>query len=155
MSGSGKSCLVFDILAAEGHRKYVESLSTQARQALEKVRRPDVDFVEGLSPVLAIGQAYAGSSGPRSTVASATEIADYARLLWTTVGVPHCPLDGVRVSQRSLDDCVQEVIKKGEGKRVILLSPFITAKASVLRDELESLERRGYQRVRIEKVIKV
>ena len=154
VSGSGKSSLVFDILAAEGHRKYVESLSTQARQALEKVRRPDVDFVEGLSPVLAIGQAYAGSSGPRSTVASATEIADYARLLWTTVGVPHCPLDGVRVSQRSLDDCVQEVIKKGEGKRVILLSPFITAKASVLRDELESLERRGYQRVRIEKVIK-
>ena len=150
VSGSGKSSLVFDVMAAEGHRKYVESLSTQARQALEKVRRPDVDFVEGLSPVLAIGQAYAGSSGPRSTVASATEIADYARLLWATVGIPHCPLDGSRVSQRSLDDCVAEVIKVGEGNRVILLAPFISAKASVLREEFEGLERRGYQRVRID-----
>ncbi|NBU86652.1 MAG: excinuclease ABC subunit A, partial [Verrucomicrobia bacterium] len=154
VSGSGKSSLVFDVMAAEGHRKYVESLSTQARQALEKVRRPDVDFVEGLSPVLAIGQAYAGSSGPRSTVASATEIADYARLLWATVGIPHCPLDGSRVSQRSLDDCVAEVIKVGEGNRVILLAPFMSAKASVLREEFEGLERRGYQRVRIDNEIK-
>jgi excinuclease ABC subunit A len=154
VSGSGKSSLIFDVMAAEGHRKYVESLSTQARQALEKVRRPDVDFVEGLSPVLAIGQAYAGSSGPRSTVASATEIADYARLLWATVGIPHCPLDGSRVSQRSLDDCVAEVIKAGEGKRVILLAPFMSAKASVLREEFEALERRGYQRVRIDNNIK-
>ena len=154
VSGSGKSSLIFDVMAAEGHRKYVESLSTQARQALEKVRRPDVDFVEGLSPVLAIGQAYAGSSGPRSTVASATEIADYARLLWATVGIPHCPLDGSRVSQRSLDDCVAEVVKEGQGRRVILLAPFMSAKASVLREEFEALERRGYQRVRIDNNIK-
>ena len=154
VSGSGKSSLVFDVMAAEGHRKYVESLSAQARQALEKVRRPDVDFVEGLSPVLSIGQAYAGSTGPRSTVASATEIADYARLLWATVGVPHCPLDGSRVSQRSLDDCVMEVINEGQGSRMILLAPFITAKASVLREEFESLERRGYQRVRIDNEVK-
>jgi excinuclease ABC subunit A len=104
--------------------------------------------------VLAIGQAYAGSSGPRSTVASATEIADYARLLWATVGIPHCPLDGSRVSQRSLDDCVAEVVKEGEGRRVILLAPFMSAKASVLREEFEALERRGYQRVRIDNNIK-
>ena len=154
VSGSGKSSLVFDVMAAEGHRKYVESLSTQARQALEKVRRPDVDFVEGLSPVLAIGQAFAGSSGPRSTVASATEIADYARLLWATIGLPHCPMDGSKVSQRSLDDCVNEVMQAGEGKRLILLAPFMTAKVSVLREEFESLERRGYQRVRIDGEIK-
>ncbi|MBD36668.1 MAG: excinuclease ABC subunit A [Opitutae bacterium] len=154
VSGSGKSSLVFDVMAAEGHRKYVESLSTQARQALEKVRRPDVDFVEGLSPVLAIGQAFAGSSGPRSTVASATEIADYARLLWATIGIPHCPLDGSKVSQRSLDDCVNEVMQVGEGNRLILLAPFMTAKVSVLREEFESLERRGYQRVRIDSEIK-
>ena len=154
VSGSGKSSLVFDVLAAEGHRKYVESLSTQARQALEKVRRPDVDFVEGLSPVLAIGQAYAGSSGPRSTVASATEIADYARLLWTTIGVPHCPKDGAKVSQRSLDDCVNELMQFGQGNRVILLAPFVNAKASVLREEFENLERRGFQRVRIDGQIK-
>lgn len=154
VSGSGKSSLVFDVMAAEGHRKYVESLSTQARQALEKVRRPDVDFVEGLSPVLAIGQAFAGSSGPRSTIASATEIADYARLLWATIGIPHCPLDGSKVSQRSLDDCVNEVMQVGEGNRLILLAPFMTAKVSVLREEFESLERRGYQRVRIDGEIK-
>ena len=154
VSGSGKSSLVFDVMAAEGHRKYVESLSTQARQALEKVRRPDVDFVEGLSPVLAIGQAYAGSSGPRSTVASATEIADYARLLWATVGEPHCPLDGARVSQRSLDDCVKELMKEGKECRMILLAPLTTAKASVLREEFESLERRGFQRIRIDNKIK-
>jgi excinuclease ABC subunit A len=154
VSGSGKSSLVFDVMAAEGHRKYVESLSTQARQALEKVRRPDVDFVEGLSPVLAIGQAFAGSSGPRSTVASATEIADYARLLWATIGLPHCPMDGSKVSQRSLDDCVNEVMQAGEGNRLILLAPFMTAKVSVLREEFESLERRGYQRIRIDGEIK-
>ena len=154
VSGSGKSSLVFDVMAAEGHRKYVESLSTQARQALEKVRRPDVDFVEGLSPVLAIGQAFAGSSGPRSTVASATEIADYARLLWATIGIPHCPIDGSKVSQRSLDDCVNEVMQVGEGNRLMLLAPFMTAKVSVLREEFESLERRGYQRVRIDGEIK-
>ena len=110
-------------MAAEGHRKYVESLQHKLSGALEKVRRPDVDFVEGLSPVLVIGQAYAGSTGPRSTkVASATEIADYARLLWATVGIPHCPLDGARVSKRSLDDCVAEVAKSGDGYRIILLA---------------------------------
>src|SRR6056300_2078946 len=97
VSGSGKSSLVFDVIAAEGHRKYVESLSTKARQALEKVSKPDVDYVEGLSPVLSIEQVSARSSGPRSTVATATEIADYARLLWATAGQPFCPKDGGKV----------------------------------------------------------
>ena len=98
VSGSGKSSLVFDVIAAEGHRKYVESLSTKARQALEKISKPDVDYVEGLSPVLSIEQISARSAGPRSTVATATEIADYARLLWATAGIPHCPIDGSPVS---------------------------------------------------------
>ena len=154
VSGSGKSSLVFDVLAAEGHRKYVESLSTKARQVLEKVKRPEVDFVDGLSPVLAIEQASAGGSGHRSTVATATEIADYARLLWSTVGKPHCPLDGSPVSRRTLDDCVEQVMSEGLDKRVILLAPFLTAKASVLREELPALERRGFQRVRIEGELK-
>lgn len=154
VSGSGKSSLVFDVLAAEGHRKFVESLSPKARQALEKVRRPDVDYVEGLSPVLAIEQVSARSAGPRSTVATATEVADYARLLWATVGQPHCPLDGSKVSRRSLDDCVEQVISEGEGKRGILLAPFMSAKAAVLREELPALERRGFQRVRIEGEVK-
>ena len=128
VSGSGKSSLVFDVLAAEGHRKYVESLSTKARQVLEKVKRPEVDFVDGLSPVLAIEQASAGGSGHRSTVATATEIADYARLLWSTVGKPHCPLDGSPVSRRTLDDCVEQVMSEGLDKRVILLAPFLPPK---------------------------
>ena len=150
VSGSGKSSLVFDVLAAEGHRKYVESLSAKARQALEKVSKPDVDYVEGLSPVLSIEQVSARSSGPRSTVATATEIADYARLLWSTAGTPHCPIDGSPVTRRSLDLCVEELIKKGTGKRMIILAPWMRAKASVLREEVENLERRGFQRLRVE-----
>ena len=154
VSGSGKSSLVFDVIAAEGHRKYVESLSTKARQALEKISKPDVDYVEGLSPVLSIEQISARSAGPRSTVATATEIADYARLLWATAGIPHCPIDGSPVSRRSLDLCVEEVLEKGLGKRMILLCPWMRAKASVLREEVETLERRGFQRLRIDGQIK-
>ena len=154
VSGSGKSSLVFDVLAAEGHRKYVESLSPKARQALEKVRRPDVDYVEGLSPVLSIEQISAGSSGPRSTVAPATEIADYARLLWATAGQPFCPKDGGKVEKKTLDDAIALVMAQGSGKRMVLLAPYITAKATVLREELPGLERRGFQRIRIDGQIK-
>ncbi|MEL0098925.1 MAG: excinuclease ABC subunit A, partial [Opitutae bacterium] len=154
VSGSGKSSLVFDVIAAEGHRKYVESLSTKARQALEKVSKPDVDYVEGLSPVLSIEQISARSAGPRSTVATATEIADYARLLWATAGIPHCPKDGSPVTRRSLDLCVEELMQQGLNKRMILLAPWMRAKASVLREEVESLERRGFQRLRINGEIK-
>ena len=154
VSGSGKSSLVFDVLAAEGHRKYVESLSTKARQALERVRRPDVDYVEGLSPVLAIEQAVAGAGGPRSTLATATEIADYAKLLWSTVGSPHCPIDGFPVSKRSLDDCVEQLLSEANQKRIMILAPIFEAKASVLREELPNFERRGFQRVRIDSEIK-
>jgi excinuclease ABC subunit A len=154
VSGSGKSSLVFDVLAAEGHRKYVESLSPKARQALEKVRRPDVDYVEGLSPVLSIEQISAGSSGPRSTVATATEIADYARLLWATAGQPFCPKDGGKVEKKTLDDAIALLMGQGTGKRMILLAPYITAKATVLREELPGLERRGFQRIRIDGQIK-
>ena len=154
VSGSGKSSLVFDVLAAEGHRKYVESLSTKARQALEKVRRPNVDYVEGLSPVLSIEQAAAGATGPRSTLATATEIADYSRLLWATVGSPYCPLDGSRVSKRSLDDCVDQLLIDAMDKKILILAPIFEAKASILREELPNFERRGFQRVRIEGDIK-
>ena len=154
VSGSGKSSLVFDVLAAEGHRKYVESLSPKARQALEKVRKPDVDYVEGLSPVISIEQVSAGGAGPRSTVATATEVADYARLLWSTVGLPHCPQDGGLVTRRSLDDCVNRILEEPSGSRVMLLAPLMSAKASVLREELPNLERRGFQRVRIDGEVK-
>ena len=145
--------MVFDVLAAEGHRKYVESLSPKARQALEKVKRPEVDYVEGLSPVLSIEQISAGSAGPRSTVATATEIADYARLLWATAGQP-IARRMVEKLKKTLDDAIEKLLKEGSGKRMILLASYLTAKAAVLREELPGLERRGFQRIRIDGEIK-
>src|SRR5437868_12280346 len=129
-SGSGKSSLAFDTIYAEGYRKYMESLSTQARQVLEQLHRPDVDFIHGLSPVLAIEQR-TGTGGPRSTIATSTEIADYARLLWALHGEQRCPKDGGRVVQRSLDDNVQRVLAECAGERVMLLAPLLSAKPSV------------------------
>jgi excinuclease ABC subunit A len=152
-SGSGKSSLAFDTIYAEGYRKYMESLSTQARQVLEQLRRPDVDYIHGLSPVLAIEQREGGGS-PRSTIATATEIADYARLLWAVAGEQRCPKDGGRVVQRSLDDNVRRVLADCPGERVMLLAPFMTAKPSVLRDEIPRLRQRGFQRVRLNGVIR-
>lgn len=147
-SGSGKSSLAFDTIYAEGYRKYMESLSTQARQVLDQLKRPDVDFIHGLSPVLAIEQRTGGSS-PRSTIATATEIADYAQLLWALTGEQRCPKDGGRIVRRSLDDNIQRVLTECAGERVILLAPFMVAKPSVLRDELPRLRQRGFQRVRL------
>ncbi len=152
-SGSGKSSLAFDTLYAEGYRKYIESLSTQARQVLDQLKRPDVDFIHGLSPVLAIEQR-SGTGGPRTTIATATEIADYAQLLWALAGEQFCPRDGGRIVQRSLDDNVQRVLTACAGERILLLAPFMRAKPSVLRDELPRLRQRGFQRVRIEGEIK-
>ncbi|HZL45855.1 MAG TPA: excinuclease ABC subunit UvrA [Opitutaceae bacterium] len=152
-SGSGKSSLVFDTLYAEGYRKYMESLSTEARQVLAQLRRPDVDFIHGLSPVLAIEQRTGGGS-PRTTVATVTELADYARLLWALQGAQFCPKDGGRIEPHSLDDCVARVLQEAPGERVVLLAPWMRAKPAVLRDELPGLRQRGFQRVRIAGEIK-
>jgi excinuclease ABC subunit A len=147
-SGSGKSSLAFDTIYAEGYRKYMESLSASARQVLEQLKRPDVDFIHGLSPVLAIEQRTGGGS-PRSTVATVTEVADYARLLWALCGEQRCPKDGGRVEKRSLDDCLNQLFRDAPGERAVILAPWMTAKPSVLRDELPRLRQRGFQRVRI------
>ena len=147
-SGSGKSSLAFDTLYAEGYRKYIESLSASARAVLDQLKRPDVDFIHGLSPVLAIEQR-TGTGGPRTTIATATEIADYAQLLWSLIGDQTCPADGGRVVRRSLDDNVQRVLTECAGERVMLLAPSLKAKPSVLREELPRLRQRGFQRVRI------
>ncbi|MBL9206025.1 MAG: excinuclease ABC subunit UvrA [Opitutaceae bacterium] len=152
-SGSGKSSLAFDTLYAEGYRKYMESLSAQARQMLDQLKRPDVDFIHGLSPVLAIEQRTGGSS-PRSTIATTTEIADYAQLLWALIGEQRCPKDGGRVVQRSLDDNVQRLLTVCAGERIMLLAPALRAKPSVLREELPRLRQRGFQRVRIDGVVR-
>ena len=147
-SGSGKSSLAFDTIYAEGYRKYMESLSTQARQILEQLKHPDVDFIQGLSPVLAIEQR-AGGEAPRNTVATATEIADYARLLWSLHGKQYCPKDGGRVLQRSLDDNVEHVILKGKGRRIMILAPLMKDKPAAIKKELPRLRQRGFQRIRL------
>jgi len=152
-SGSGKSSLAFDTIYAEGYRKYMESLSTQARAVLDQLKRPEVDFIHGLSPVLAIEQR-TGAGGPRSTIATATEIADYARLLWALAGEQRCPKDGGRVVRRSLDDNIQHVLNTCAGERLMILAPLMQAKPSVLRDELPRLRQRGFQRVRLNGEIK-
>ena len=153
VSGSGKSSLAFDTLYAEGYRKYMESLSTQARQAMEQLKRPDVDFIHGLSPVLAIEQR-AGSSSPRSTVATVTEIADYTRLLWTLKGEQRCPKDGGLITRQTLDSAVDRVLDLSEGSRVMLLAPYLEAKPAVIREELPRLRQKGFQRLRIGNEIK-
>lgn len=150
VSGSGKSSLAFDTVYAEGYRKYMESLSTRARQMLEQIRRPDVDFIHGLPPVIAIEQRTLSGANPRSTVASVTELADYARLLWAVGGVQYCPHDGARIERRSLDDCLLRLLSEPEGSRAMILAPLPSAKPSVLREELPRLRQKGFQRVRLQ-----
>lgn len=149
VSGSGKSSLAFDTLYAEGYRKYVESLSTRARQLLEQIKRPEVDFIHGLSPVVAIEQRSAAGANPRSTVATVTEIADYARLLWAVCGEQFDPIDGGKIERRSIDDCIRRVFREPEGSRLMILAPIMTARAAVIREEIPHLRQKGFQRVRI------
>lgn len=152
VSGSGKSSLAFDTIYAEGHRKYMDSLSTRARKVLDQIPRPDVDFIQGLSPVIALEQR-TGVGSPRSTVATVTEIADFARVLWAICGTPYCPKDGGRIERRSLDDCLARVFEEPEKSRLMILAPWMVAKPSVLREELPRLQQRGFQRVRLNGVV--
>ncbi len=153
VSGSGKSSLAFDTIYAEGYRKYIDSLSTKARSVLDQIPRPDVDFIEGLSPVIALEQRTGVGTNPRSTVATVTEIADYARVLWAACGTAYCPIDGGSIIRRSLDDCIQKLFKEKEGSRMMLLAPWMKAKPSILREELPRLQQKGFQRVRLNGVI--
>jgi len=149
VSGSGKSSLAFDTIYAEGYRKYIDSLSTKARSVLEQIPRPDMDFIEGLSPVIALEQRTGTGANPRSTVATITEIADYARVLWAVCGTAYCPKDGGRIERRSLDDCLDRIFAEPDGSRLMILAPWMTAKPAVLREELPRLQQRGFQRVRL------
>lgn len=149
VSGSGKSSLAFDTLYAEGYRKYMDSLSSRARQLLDQIKRPDVDYIHGLSPVIAIEQRSAGGGNPRSTVATATEIADYARILWSVCGEQYCPIDGGRIERQSLDDCITRIFQEPENCRMILLAPYMTARPALLREELPRILQRGFQRIRV------
>ena len=127
LSGSGKSSLAFDTIYAEGQRRYVESLSSYARQFLGQMDKPDVDYIEGLSPAISIDQKTT-SRNPRSTVGTVTEIYDYLRLLWARIGVPHCPNCGKEIKKQTIDQIVDQVMSYPERTRIQILSPVVRAK---------------------------
>ena len=149
LSGSGKSSLAFDTIYAEGQRRYVESLTSYARQFLGQMDKPDVDAIEGLSPAISIDQKTTGRN-PRSTVGTVTEIHDYLRLLWARVGVPHCPVCGREIRKQSVDEIVDAVCGVPEGTRMQILSPLVRGRKGEHRDLLSSARKSGYVRVRID-----
>lgn len=149
LSGSGKSTLAFDTLYAEGQRRYVESLSTYARQFLERMEKPDVDLIEGLSPAIAIQQRSAGHN-PRSTVGTVTEIYDYLRLLYARVGTAHCHQCGNPITPQSLDQVLERVMDLPEGTKLIVLAPLVANQKGSHQNLLEHLQKEGYARVRID-----
>jgi excinuclease ABC subunit A len=148
-SGSGKSSLAFDTIYAEGQRRYVESLSAYARQFLEQLAKPDVERIDGLSPAIAIEQRPLSKS-PRSTVGTVTEIADYLRLLYARVGIPHCPNCGKRIEAQTVQQIVDRVLGMPEGTRLSIMAPIARARKGELKLELERLRREGFVRARID-----
>ena len=149
LSGSGKSSLAFDTIFAEGQRRYIESLSAYARQFLDKMDKPDVDHIDGLSPAISIDQKGA-THNPRSTVGTVTEIYDYLRLLYARVGHPHCPRCGREVSQQTVQQIVDAVLNLPEGSRIMLLAPLIQGRKGEYKNIFEEMRRAGYVRVRVD-----
>ena len=149
LSGSGKSSLAFDTIYAEGQRKYVESLSAYARQFLDQLQKPDVDFIEGLSPAIAIEQRSSGSS-PRSIIATTTEIYDYLRLLYAHIGQAHCPETGVAIVPQSASDIVDKILALPPKTKVMLLAPVVRRQKGEFRDVVERLSREGFVRARVD-----
>jgi excinuclease ABC subunit A len=149
LSGSGKSSLAFDTIYAEGQRRYVESLSAYARQFLELMQKPDVDSIEGLSPAISIEQKTT-SKNPRSTVGTVTEIYDYMRLLFARIGVPYSPATGLPIESQTVSQMVDRLLAMPEGTRVYLLAPFVRGRKGEYKKELQELQKRGFQRVKID-----
>ncbi|MDY3781119.1 MAG: excinuclease ABC subunit UvrA [Candidatus Faecousia sp.] len=152
LSGSGKSSLAFDTIYAEGQRRYVESLSSYARQFLGQMEKPDVDAIEGLSPAISIDQKTTSKS-LRSTVGTVTEIYDYLRLLWARVGIPHCPKCGKEIRRQTIDQIVDRVEALGEGTRFVVLSPVIRGKKGEHVKVLEDARKQGFARVRVDGIL--
>jgi excinuclease ABC subunit A len=144
LSGSGKSSLAFDTIYAEGQRRYVETLSAYARQFLDQMERPDVDAIDGLSPAISIEQKTTSRS-PRSTVGTITEIYDYLRLLWASVGKPHCPQCGHEISRQTADQIVERIVALKPGERITILAPLVRGRKGEFREELESLDQQGFR----------
>ena len=152
VSGSGKSSLAFDTIYAEGQRRYVESLSAYARQFIGVMEKPDVDFIEGLSPAIAIDQKGA-SKNPRSTVGTMTEIYDYLRLLYARIGIPHCPNDGTPIKKQSPDEIVSQIMGKLINKKIEILAPVVRGRKGEYKALLEKYIKKGYARVKIDRVM--
>ncbi len=152
LSGSGKSSLAFDTIYAEGQRRYVESLSSYARQFLGTMDKPDVDQIEGLSPAISIDQK-STSRNPRSTVATVTEIYDYMRLLFARIGVPHCPIDGEPVQRRTPQDIIDTILQYDESKRLMILAPIVKDKKGEFAHVPEQYRRLGFARARVDGVV--
>src|SRR6476620_7862259 len=149
LSGSGKSSLAFDTIYAEGQRKYVESLSAYARQFLDQMQKPEVDFIEGLSPAIAIEQRSSGSS-PRSIIATTTEVYDYLRLLYAHIGQPYCPETGVPIVRQTTSDIVDRILSLPARSKVMLLAPVVREQKGEFRDLIERLSRECCVRARVD-----
>lgn len=152
LSGSGKSSLAFDTIYAEGQRRYVESLSSYARQFLGLMEKPDVDQIDGLSPAISIDQK-STSRNPRSTVATVTEIYDYLRLLYARIGVPHCPIDGTAVERQTTNGIVDQIVATTTDKRIMVLAPVVIDKKGAFEHIPEQYQRAGFARVRVDSVV--
>ncbi len=152
LSGSGKSSLAFDTIFAEGQRRYVESLSAYARQFIGQMDKPDVDYIDGLSPAVSIDQK-STSHNPRSTVGTVTEIYDYMRLLFARVGIPHCPVCGREVVKQSAEEIVDNVAKLPEGSRILILAPLVRARKGTYQAVFEEIRKAGFARVRVDGVV--
>ena len=149
MSGSGKSSLAFDTIYAEGQRRYVESLSSYARQFLDLMKKPEVDSIEGLSPAISIEQKTT-SHNPRSTVGTVTEIYDYMRLLWARAGTPYSPVTGLPIESQTVSQMVDRILEMPMGTKLMLEAPIARGKKGEFKKEIESLQRQGYQRIKID-----
>ena len=149
LSGSGKSTLAFDTIYAEGQRRYVESLSAYARQFLGQMEKPDVDYIEGLSPAISIDQKTT-SKNPRSTVGTVTEFYDYLRLLFARIGKPHCPNCGKEISQQTVDQMVDAIMDLPEGTRIQILAPVVRGRKGEHQKLLERIKKSGFVRVRVD-----
>src|SRR5277367_443777 len=153
LSGSGKSSLAFDTIYAEGQRRYVETLSTYARQFLDQMERPDVDSIEGLSPAISIEQKTTGRSS-RSTVGTITEVYDYLRLLYSSIGIPTCPNCGIEISRQTTEQILQHVVALKPVDRIMVLAPIVRGRKGEFKKDLEKLARQGFGKARIDGVIR-
>jgi excinuclease ABC subunit A len=152
LSGSGKSSLAFDTIYAEGQRRYVETLSPYARQFLDQMERPEVDSIDGLSPAISIEQKTTNRS-PRSTVGTITEIYDYLRVLYSSIGVPHCPTCGIEISRQSTEQILQQILTIPLGERIMILAPIVRGRKGEYKKDLEKLSRQGFVRARVDGVL--